>query len=49
MIASFDEISNDGARLALLAVVAFMNAAVLGLFLFFIGRGVVHMTSRFDW
>jgi hypothetical protein len=49
MIASFDEISNDDARLALLAVGAFLNAAVLALFVFFIGRGLMLMSSRFDW
>jgi hypothetical protein len=49
MIASFDEISSDGARLALLVVVAVLNAAVLALFLFFISRGVMLMSSNYDW
>lgn len=51
MVASFDEIADDGARVALLTVVAILNAAVLVAFVFFIGRGVRIMlaNSRFGW
>jgi hypothetical protein len=51
MIASFDEITDEGARMALFTVVAVLNAAVLLVFVFFIGRGVRLMLaySRFGW